>query len=325
MKKLLFIFSFSVSVCFAQNYTFQVLNEPYQDLVGSTSLTNGLIWDEPEITFNPGFSFQMGTQNFSTFFVFQDIICNQNPDTFSGLFSILTAFNTDLIDRAYDDNEGEAGGVSPISYKIEGVSPNRILKLEWKNVGFYDEKIINDTTNDFANFQVWLYETTHIIEYRYGPNSITNPEWAYIGETGAYVVVIPDYDGDSNTTSNGIAIKGNPSSPTVVNIVQIYDDFLNGTPSNGTVYRFTPETMSTNQNELSKINIYPNPTKDILYFDAPSGLDISKVVITNSLGQEVYFSNSFDNQINIASLSSGVYHLTIETNQGKTNRKIIKK
>ena len=50
----------------------------------------------------------------------------------------------------------------------------RVLKIEWKNAGIYEEYYDDKVSNDYINFQLWLYEGTNDIGSQ-------RPPW----ETGA--------------------------------------------------------------------------------------------------------------------------------------------
>ena len=56
-----------------------------------------------------------------------------------------------------------ADGSSSITYKTEGVSPNRVFTVEWKNVLAF-----SSGSSARLNFQVKLYETSNTIELCYG-------------------------------------------------------------------------------------------------------------------------------------------------------------
>jgi PKD repeat protein len=61
----------------------------------------------------------------------------------------------------FDDLTVDASGL--LSYKTEGVSPNRVFTAEWKNVPTF-----RNQATARINFQVKLYETSNIIEFHYG-------------------------------------------------------------------------------------------------------------------------------------------------------------
>lgn len=76
------------------------------------------------------------------------------------------------------------------------------------------------------------------------------------------------------------------------------------------------------QLETKNINIYPNPTSDILY--VKSGSKINGVEVFDMSGKKINVLLSND-QINVKDLPSGLYIINIETKEGKTTKKFIKK
>jgi hypothetical protein len=160
----------------------------------------------------------------------------------------------DLIDRGYDSGTS----LSPLSYKVEGNTGSRILKIEWKNVGSYDE---GAPYNMFMNFQMWLYEGTNIIEYHYGPSMINNPFVFYYEETGAYIgfLTIDDVNYDF---LNIHLLNGPAATP----VLSVNEAAINGTPANGTIYRFSPVTLDISAISAvsSSVSLYPNPAGDIV-------------------------------------------------------------
>ena len=73
---------------------------------------------------------------------------------------------------------------------------------------------------------------------------------------------------------------------------------------------------------MESINIYPNPTADILYIKSNYSLDYD---LFNIVGQKM-ISGSFsegNNEINVKRLSDGVYFLNFFIGNKKYSRKII--
>ncbi|MEZ4800124.1 MAG: hypothetical protein R2809_10190 [Flavobacteriales bacterium] len=64
-------------------------------------------------------------------------------------------------------NASETEVVSEINYQVDGEEGSRIVKVEWKNVGFYDEFAANGTFNNITNFQLWIYETDNSFDFRF--------------------------------------------------------------------------------------------------------------------------------------------------------------
>jgi hypothetical protein len=73
------------------------------------------------------------------------------------------------------------------------------------------------------------------------------------------------------------------------------------------------------------LKVYPNPVNDILTIEAES--PIRKVTISDLSGRTVISTDALHNAkvtVATAKLSKGVYLLTVETEQGKTAKKIVK-
>jgi hypothetical protein len=68
-------------------------------------------------------------------------------------YTVLAPWWDDLLDDA----------TSVVSYKTEGIAPNRIFTVEWKDILAY-----SSVATARLNFQVKLYETSNVIEYCYG-------------------------------------------------------------------------------------------------------------------------------------------------------------
>jgi hypothetical protein len=75
---------------------------------------------------------------------------------------------------------------------------------------------------------------------------------------------------------------------------------------------------------LTDVNIYPNPTTDVLYVAADG---YSTVSITNMLGQVIRTENINDTQfaLNVTDLNAGVYFINLKGERGTTSKKFIKK
>ena len=82
-------------------------------------------------------------------------------------------------------------------------------------------------------------------------------------------------------------------------------------------------TASVNDVLASKFNTFPNPANDVVQI--VSSLEINKVEMYNVLGKKVttYF-NQHNNNVDISSLSKGIYVLKITSGQSTITKKIIK-
>lgn len=90
------------------------------------------------------------------------------------------------------------------------------------------------------------------------------------------------------------------------------------------LYFVTVNHIGIDENELNnQVKVFPNPTKGIVNITSKD-LHIEGMSICNVLGQQVYFSSLFQEQIDISSFPEGLYILILETNKGAVRKKIKK-
>jgi hypothetical protein len=289
-------------------YAFTQTTATYADLTGATSANNGQLWDDPEIGIPLGFDFQFYSKTIDSVLLGYGLGGTVSDSLYGFLESerIIMPFEADLIDRG--DLTGTS--VSPISYKLEGMPGSRVFKLEWNNAGFYNEGDSLNTLNDFVNFQLWLYEGSNVIEYRYGTSSIANAAVDFDNEAGP-VVGLANFP-----TSQSYFLSGSLTTPTVSNTLT----WLGGVPQNGTVYRFTPLATSTAETDLmSQTTLFPNPlqTAAALRIDGrvTPGTELR---ITDALGRTVRLLNvtSQVTLIERGNMNSGVYFYRLSNGAG---------
>ncbi|MDT8308289.1 MAG: T9SS type A sorting domain-containing protein [Bacteroidales bacterium] len=285
-------------------YDFSVDAGTYADLTGATSVNNNVLWDDPEYAIPIGFGFQLYDLTTDSIYLGMGL-----GGTVSSVLNymweadyIICPFEADLLDR------GALTGISqsPISYILEGIAGNRIFKLEWKNAGFYDEEDSLGTMNDYINFQLWLYEADNKIEFHYGPHMITDPFINYYGETGA-IIGLADYD-----FTDIYLLQGNPANPTMVDSIA----FLNGTPANGTIYRFSKfGTGVAHGNPVENIlTVMPNPAQQQFVVKTGSTNAKRSIRLIDSYGRVVKVVSDFQTDeviIDRAGLVNGTYFVVL--------------
>ena len=84
----------------------------------------------------------------------------------------------------------------------------------------------------------------------------------------------------------------------------------------------TLETFDFNFDQ--SIQIYPNPSSKTLSIDFPEGIEIESTVFYSVLGQKIMETKS-QKTWDISSFSSGIHFLTIQTNKGTKQFKVVKK
>lgn len=291
MKKLILVFWVAAFLrSDAQSYTFSQTTGTYTNLTGNTTVMNG-DWDYFEKGIKLPFTFSYWGLDYSDSLYADAFGSLSLDDNFN---EELTFFGEDLISRATNN--------SPVSYVVEGISPNRILKLEVRNTG-----INKDTTlQDSAHVQCWIFETTNVIEFHYGPNSIKNSTWS---EKGAFVGII------NESMNKYILLEGNPSNP-VLNKTDINNAAtLTGMPVNGAIYRFTPG----NGSGLKPLVMVSQTANGLL---VPASVQVTSIRLYNINGQLIRFS-SLVSEINFSELEHGLYVVVMETNQGLLTQKLL--
>jgi len=312
----------------AQSYTFSKTTGTYNHLSGSTSLTNGLMWDDPEFTIPIGFDVKIyGTTTntlFTSIYWFGSGL-NGKDSTVSPL---MLPFNVDLVDRGFDDllGEGSAGGLSNVSYLTTGSTGSRIFKLEFRNVGFYGDYSDDDTCQDSANFQIWMYEGSNDIEYRYGTSGIADLDVAFEFETGPGVGIWRFYDYNNDLfIGKGIALTGNASNPTSVSDGAATVPNLNGMIPDGTIYKFQYSNVSLVQDIPfleTQIKLSPIPAKSFLKIETTLNYD-NQVMIVDAAGKSIS-AIVVEGKLGISDLPVGVYQLQLPVNSQIIQKRFVK-
>lgn len=318
-KTLLSIFAFSaITLANAQEfpYPFEVLNEPYADLVEPLPVSGNEIWDDPTYVVPIGFEFQL----FDTPITELNIIA---PGT--QILGSLTAKATDAIFPYLDDimTASLDEPVSPISYALDGVEGSYIFKLEYKNVGFYPEYEALGTFANTTNFQVWLYQGSNVIEVRFGNNTIKSGEMIHFFGNGPLIGLSQQVAFDGSFWAGFWSLAGDPTNPTVVAVpsgTQFFtqEQVLNAEPPSGTVYRFG--TLPTSVEEVAKaeteLKIWPTLATTEIHFNATEG---EEYTIYDMVGKQVYQgkATSTVETVNVSNLAAGQYILKTETGQGR--------
>ena len=312
MKKitlLALLFLTSLGLKAQSEYSLSVAQEDYVDLQNSTSINNNTVWDYDDIgPFTMPFNFSVAGVPVNRFLFTDDYFAVLTPDgdaeNGEGMF-LIPASTAWIQDRTYDSDVSS----SPISYKVEGETGNRILKLEVKNAGLETDPLAGE--DHYINFQVWLYENNSIVEIRYGQHNITSLSDLNDENVMAAGII---------SSEMGYMLYENSVNPTygeftVEEMEDIITDFsMEAFPANGTVYRLTPSSVAGTKNfTKSAIALYPNPAASILNLKADN-LTTQEYGIYNVTGKLVSGGklNSNTAQINIAALETGIYFIKID-------------
>lgn len=191
---------------------------------------------------------------------------------------------------------------SEISYKVEGTSGNKIVKVQWKNL-----KIRTGQPNNYINVQIWVYQATGIIEIHYGPSSASNASgFTESGATAGINVGIFYAPDNFSKFYEKLWLNNEPSNLVIDSSTQLVFKALKGVPPNGSVYRFVPKFSLVSSPEIKGdklVTMYPNPTANIVHFTVPqSG------IVTDITGKTVIAFTEAET-INVSGLSPGTYLL----------------
>lgn len=322
-KKLHYLFFLLISALgIAQsNYEFTVLNQDYEELTDATVVLDSE-WDDPVAAFSLGFDFQVGEISSNTYYITPFSVGGvvSSTDGEDEVLPLIIPIGQDIISRL----DGAGNFDSPVSFKIEGATGNRIAKIEWKNAGFFSD----DSELDFVNFQLWLYENDNSIEYHYGPSSVNNIADSYEGLGGPLVGLITGFETETGAiVDTSYLLSETPTDPTLVTLQAGSGELdnpvaLNATIPSGTVYRFADPSLSTEDIRTVTVKSYPNPTSDFL--NIQTGASQFSVSVYSSLGQLVLNEKNISEGIDMSSLESGIYFVSISTTQGIFQKKVIK-
>ncbi len=276
------------------SYSLSVTSDVYNPLVNATSINNGEVWDDPEYIIPLGIPFTLNGNDI-TFLEFAGVgalllSATANDDIETAVFP----FENDLIDR------GETSGVSqsPISYTVEGEPGTRIQKIEWSNAGSYLE-YANGSQDMYINLQLWLYEGSNKIEFRFGDLLIDNPDLFYSG--GTYMGV-SDIDNLNEVVINGHFFTGDIAAPEL----SANDVTIEGTPAEGAVY-----TLSLTQ--LLEVTI---TSENSTSFCAPNGTATASV--SGGIPPFAFLWSNGETSGTITNLDAGSYTVTVTDSDGMT-------
>lgn len=321
----------SLTCALGQSYYFSQSAGPYADLTENTALTTSEVWDDPQLTIPIGFDFTFYDTTISTIYLDDwGYGAELSIDTSEiGTYGLLIPYGSDIMDRGYTFTAGGAtASQSTISYKLEGSSGSRVLKIEWKNVGFYSEIEADDLSTDFTNFQLWLFEGSNNIEMHYGPNSITQPVLCYEGETGTYIGMFPQFDFDNEVpTEDGLELSGKPDNAVASTTSTIYENYMDGVIPNGTIYKFSmsPATVQEPQANQVRVDVHPNPAHDQITVSISNSQKVQAVEIITTTGSVVLSTDSAFEPIDISELAVGVYLVNVSTENSVHTSKLMKK
>lgn len=208
-------------------YNFSASTKSYVEINGtSTVLINSGENDFLSSEYPIGFNFVYDGLSFSKFKVSSNGFITLNTNQTSSIPVNSLASNVLIIAPLWDDlSVGERGFVH---YQIIGTAPNRVLKIEFKEMKW---NYLSSASN--ANFQILLYESSNKIEYIYG--TIHSPNFAS-ASIGISDMLANSTSANLNNFHFISITPGNPPSKSSVT----ENVNVNSVIPYGTCYTFTP-------------------------------------------------------------------------------------
>ena len=230
-------------------------------MVGATTIVpSGAVFDDV-VTITPiniGFNFNFNNINYSQFFISSNgwiMLGAIAPSGSEFSNNVTSGINNPKIYALWDDWVPESPG--NIIYTSTGTAPNRILRIQY----FVSHFDINGTPAANTTFQVWLYEGSNKIEFRYGAVS-SSLLTASVGLTGSATNFL-SVTTSTNTASNVTADNNNTTAP-----------------ASGRMYTFTPFTPTLTWSPALGLNTTTGP----LVLATPAVTTIYSVKASNPIG-----------------------------------------
>jgi len=255
-------------------------------------------------------------------------------------FTSNTGISTDNIAT---DGEGGSVNITDIDiqiYNISNTAGTFVSPLSWENTGFYSAGAYTGlTANVGTGTKGMLIKSVSGAEFKLHQFAYLN--WGESQSEGA-VNTIKGYRNGAEVASTTFQGYNNPFFANTITLSTAFENvdevrfYISAGGYQGTqLYtnhsinsiQVSSPVLSVNDFELnSKIQVYPNPTANNVKIDFQDLENVNVEVL--DLNGRILFSqkvNSNSNDINIESLSSGIYSFKINSNQGTFISKIIKK
>lgn len=268
-----------------------------------------------------GFNFTLyGHQNDTLLFSQSYVLTNTTMVT-----TLAAPMYEDLCDRAFDpstDNEGDPGGISDISYTVTGTIGSRICIIQVSNAGFFGEIAANTGTLSEVNLQLWLYEGSNNIEFRFGTVNIQNPSDNLTNPNGFLCGLAENIDLNTAGCLSSNVLNGLHSSPTMVEISQSLSEVIAGAIQSGRVYKFTrfvidPVGIAQQENKKQFV-LFPNPASNTIYYNGEFETFTNGQIYFYALDGRLISTKKLLPATDISELSKGIYLVKVLSNANES-------
>lgn len=132
---------------------------------------------------------------------------------------------------------------------------------------------------------------------------------------------------DAENKTNVIAQPESYQNITNPQTIYVRVETVHGTFALGSFVIFANPELGISENGLNKLQLFPNPVKDIIYFKSGGKENNVAVSLFSSEGKLLIDNTHSDlsKGINVSHLQPGIYFLKIESENGSVIRKVVKK
>ena len=234
------------------NYDFSSHNTPFAMLSGDSLVNLTAAYPSSKTILNEGFANQIPIGFEFNYNGNKYSVIHLNINGFASLGAPFLPSNTD---PQYEINElrnpvAYKGAVRPIiapfwddlqltdasnlTYKTEGVAPNRVFTAQWKNI------IWQNGGSAAISFQLKLHETSNIVSFHYSQmaGNIGVGAGASIGLTSQKNTI---FDAEVDAPYF-LSLNGSSSAANALDSLET--DVINSKPANGQEFRFTPKSCT---------------------------------------------------------------------------------
>ena len=201
---------------------------------------------------------------------------------------VVAVFWEDIVTSGNSNVVGDLNNF--IRYDITGVTPNRVLTVEWKNMETFSN------AGPDLSFQIKFYETTNVIEYIYGKvqgfDGTQNFSYTYyVGNNAETVPVTPTV----NDVQQQIIANTRSFSSTSTGLVALPECFSNltFTPNTYTPYSPPGSLIPVNDEAAAAITLTSNPAPCTelcgTYYSSKNATASSTTVCGGTADDDVWF------------------------------------
>lgn len=311
MKTTFLLITLLITTRLSAQYNVAMSTAPYADLTGATDLT----YDPGQGGYYHGLPFTFPAFKRSADFSVQATVPSNGayitPKGYIAVYEKPGYKNTIVYQAFYNSNLNYMAGTTKVSVKLEGTAPNRIAKVQWKDM------VYSGDATQKVNVQAWLHEATGSVAYHFGPNSITNK--ALLSSYCGIVVFDPPFTAlldQFNIKSDHALLQ------TTTGQTSLPFPAMTGIPDDGKVLTFNRAATTHIETATSPVlNLYPNPAKDVVTVQVVAGATIS---ILNSMGQTMYREKvTGQTRIKVADYPAGIYRVASTTAHGTSTHTLL--